>query len=342
MKYLYSFVIISITFYSFSQSEVYFKGKITNPNHEKVSVSQTIMQDGHRTQKSLGEAELDKNGTFSLSFEVSEQIEAVFSDGNERTTFLIQPGDDLYLTLNTKVFDETIEYSGKGSEKNNAIKNMALMMENSLSPVFEFEPDTDTTEVYSYINNAMDELIAIVKDYQAIEDFSAFGDRLITEYEETKTGLKAQYKQNLEMKIAFDKMIGTDAIDIKGIKIDGSETNLADYKGKLIIVDFWATWCAPCKAEMPAFIELEEKYGDEVNFISMAVYCKEDGWKKMATDYGFKNNIYVSKETQDQFADWKVNFIPRYFIVGKDFKVIDSDAPRPSSGELEVLIEELK
>ena len=74
MKYLYSFVIISITFYSFSQSEVYFKGKITNPNHEKVSVSQTIMQDGHRTQKSLGEAELDKNGTFSLSFEVSEQI----------------------------------------------------------------------------------------------------------------------------------------------------------------------------------------------------------------------------------------------------------------------------
>ena len=52
--------------------------------------------------------------------------------------------------------------------------------------------------------------------------------------------------------------------------------------------------------------------------------------------------IIFSKETQDQYADWKVNFIPRYFIVGKDFKVIDSDAPRPSSGELEALIEELK
>ncbi|MBL1279899.1 MAG: TlpA family protein disulfide reductase [Fluviicola sp.] len=342
MKYFYSLVILSMTFFTFSQSEVFLKGKITNYTHDKVTLSQVVMEDGHATKKDLAVSEVKKDGTFDLHFSLTEQVEAIFSDGNERTTVLLQPGDEIYMTLNTKMFDETISYYGKGAEKNNAIKNMALMMEQSINPVFEFDPETDTTEVFSYIDNAMEKLTEMVKDYQSLEDFKVYGEKLIKEYAGTAAGLKAQYKQNLEMKKVFAKMIGTEAIDIKGIDLSDKEVSLVDYKGKLTIVDFWATWCAPCKAEMPAFIELEEKYGKEVNFVSMAVYCKEDAWKKMAADYGFENNIYVSKATQDQFADWQVNFIPRYFVIGKDFKVIDSDAPRPSSGELETMIKELK
>ena len=44
--------------------------------------------------------------------------------------------------------------------------------------------------------------------------------------------------------------------------VDGRKVSLSAFKGKVIILDFWATWCVPCKAEIPGFIELQKKYGD--------------------------------------------------------------------------------
>lgn len=342
MKLLVSIVAIGLTMSAFSQKEASLKGKITNPSHETVTLSKIIMKDGHMTQESLAESKVSKDGTFDLHISIKEQVEASFSDGNEQTTVLLSPGDEIYMTLNTKMFDETISYYGKGAKKNNAVKNMALMMEQSIAPIFELDPETDEKEVNSLIDAAMDNLVDLAKDYQSIEGFKDYGDQLIEEYQATSKGLKAQYKQNLEMKKMFAKINGTDAINIEGINLKGKKESLSKYKGKLIIIDFWATWCAPCKAEMPAFKELEEKYGKEVNFVSMGVYCKEDAWHEMAGDLGFENNIYVSKETQSQFDDWVVSYIPRYIVVGKDFKVIDSDGPRPSSSEMEAMIKKLK
>ncbi len=342
MKLLISVVAFGLTISAFSQKEASLSGKITNPKHETVTLSQVLMIDGHAEKKALAESEVKKDGSFDLHVSIKEQIEAVFSDGNEQTTVLLQPGDEIYMTLNTKMFDETISYYGKGAKKNNAVKNMALMMEQSIAPIFELDPETDEEEVNSMIDAAMDNLIDIAKDYQTTKGFKEYGDQLIEEYQATSKGLKAQYKQNLAMKKAFAKINGTDAINIEGVNLKGKKESLSKYKGKLIIVDFWATWCAPCKAEMPAFKELEERYGKEVNFVSMGVYCKEDAWQEMATDLGFENNIYVSKETQAQFDDWVVSYIPRYIVIGKDFKVIDSDGPRPSSGDLEVMIKKLK
>jgi thiol-disulfide isomerase/thioredoxin len=45
--------------------------------------------------------------------------------------------------------------------------------------------------------------------------------------------------------------------------MDGKEVRLADFKGKVVILDFWATWCAPCKLEIPSFVELQKQYGPQ-------------------------------------------------------------------------------
>ena len=340
MKYLLSLVILTVTFLTFSQSTVTFNGTITNPNNEKVFIFQTITENGHKEKKTISSAKLDKNGSFQMTFEVKELSEMTFNDGNESTTFLIQPGDELFLTLNTKMFDETIAYYGKGAEKNNAIKNMALMTESVTERVYEFDTDIDTNEVFTYIDYEMSNLIDLTKDYQSIEGFQAYGEQLIQSYDEARINLRTAFRENLAMMQIFQQLSGTEGIDIKGIDLNGEEISLAQFKGKIIVIDFWAPWCAPCRAEMPAYKELEEKYGTEVNFISIGVYSEKKPWIKMATQLGFEHNIFVNKEGNSQFDSWRVDYIPRYIVIGKDFKVIDADAPRPSSGELEKMISE--
>ena len=119
------------------------------------------------------------------------------------------------------------------------------------------------------------------------------------------------------------------------MNLEGKTAKLSDFKGKLTVLDFWATWCGPCRAEFPAYKKLEEKYGEEINFVSVGVFCKEEEWKKMASKEGFKNNIFLSKEVQDQIKELRVDFIPRYIVLDENHKIIDAMAPRPSSGKLQ-------
>jgi len=82
------------------------------------------------------------------------------------------------------------------------------------------------------------------------------------------TTVRAAVKSDKERKVAPDFALKDG---------DGKTVHLSDYKGKVVLLDFWATWCAPCKIEIPWFMEFEQQYKDK-GFAVLGVSMDEDGW----------------------------------------------------------------
>ena len=82
--------------------------------------------------------------------------------------------------------------------------------------------------------------------------------------------------------------------------IDGKKVSLSEFKGKVIILDFWATWCVPCKAEIPGFIELKKKYGAQgLEIIGLSVDDSLNTAKKYATEMKMNYPVLLAEGKED-------------------------------------------
>ena len=119
---------------------------------------------------------------------------------------------------------------------------------------------------------------------------------------------------------------------------DGKPVNLADFKGKVVCLDFWASWCHPCLAEIPATTLLKQQFvGKDVVFLYISVDDKEADWKKALTTHPLAspNSVHTwakGFESPTPSA-YQIETIPAYLLIGRDGRIITSHAPRPSAGE---------
>jgi cytochrome c biogenesis protein CcmG/thiol:disulfide interchange protein DsbE len=123
---------------------------------------------------------------------------------------------------------------------------------------------------------------------------------------------------------------------------DGKTVRLSDYKGKVVLLDFWATYCGPCKIEIPWFMDFERKHKDQ-GFSVLGVDMDEEGWdavKPFVNDVGINYRIVVGNDsTADSFGG--IEALPTTFLIDRDGKIAAVHVGLTSKSEFENAIEQL-
>lgn len=380
-------------------NQVTITGEITNPKGELVTFS---------NQDTTYSTTATANGTFTISFNLDSTTYLNFGHGIETTAMYVHPGDKIKLTIDTELFDETIEYKGSSSSSFLAKKYLleegndffgkvyymssgeaykAVLDSFKIDVINEFGEITDSAFINSEItsidekntyfigrqeklaNYSVDvktymwETRAIARDfnfYAAIDslnsiDFNNMAEQYaaafqaslnnVTDAEFIVTAKERITKTTdswLERKTAVDNMPkeGEPAIDFNYPDIEGNEISLTSFKGDLVYVDVWATWCGPCKAEIPSLQKLETDYhGKDITFMSVSVDTDKEAWEKMVAEKELGGVQLWADGWSKITKDYAIVGIPRFLLFDAKGNVISTNAPRPSSDEIRELLE---
>jgi thiol-disulfide isomerase/thioredoxin len=121
----------------------------------------------------------------------------------------------------------------------------------------------------------------------------------------------------------------------------GKVHHLADFKGKVIYIDLWASWCEPCRAEMPNFRKLKEKFkdSDKIAFMGIGVFDGEKEWRGALSEE--KPDWLQLYDTSSAVAkSYVAASIPKYILIDKNGNVVNFNAPSPGDKSIEQLIKD--
>jgi thiol-disulfide isomerase/thioredoxin len=130
----------------------------------------------------------------------------------------------------------------------------------------------------------------------------------------------------VQLNSLFNLQVGKEVPDPDLKTLDGKPLKLSDYRGKIVLLDFWATWCGPCVGDTPELKAVHDALAKDERFVLISLSL--DGDPQPAIDYVAKNDL---KWVQGFLGDWSktkvpeqfgVRGIPAYFLIGPDGKLI--------------------
>lgn len=268
------------------------------------------------------------NGVLKDTLKVKEGLFELHV-GEEYTDLYLKNGYDLKMKLDVNQFDESVVYEGSGAAENNFLAQQVLADEKLDVAGLMALNETDFNAKY---NEILKKSLAGLDDKKLSASFVTLQKKQI----EMKYGqLKMMYTQS----IAIKKMNNTMAPSFDYVNFKGGKSKLEDFRGKYVYIDLWATWCGPCRAEIPFLKKTEEKYHDKnIVFMSISIDKQADmeKWRKMVKEKELGGvQLFADNDWNSKFVtDFGVTGIPRFILIDPNGKVVNADAPRPSSPEL--------
>lgn len=149
----------------------------------------------------------------------------------------------------------------------------------------------------------------------------------------TDTVLQAAFKEKYD---AWDlARPGKPSPDFRAWDVDGKSYTVADFKGKYVYIDLWATWCGPCRREMPFLKQLEEEYkGRNITFLSLSTDARKADWLKMVKSQPMTGiQLHLGTGSRFQTA-YKADGIPHFILLDPEGKIVNANMLRPSSPDI--------
>ena len=276
-------------------STLTFQAEIANRNGDTIKI---LNRNDGKEVKKMG---INKQGLFKDSFAVAEGTYMLF-DGKEYTQMFLKNGYNLKLKMDAKNFDQSIVYTGVGAKENNYLAQNAI-----------------SDSKYDY-----DSLLALNKeefDKRVVEKQKA--DLLSLDSKKLDPNFVVMQKKSTEMSLAgltkyhgqvleANKLNGSVSPSFDYENYAGGKTKLEDFKGKYVYIDVWATWCGPCRAEIPFLKKAEEKYHDKnIAFVSISIDKLKDHekWKAMIKEKELGGvQVFADNDWNSKFVqDYKIN-----------------------------------
>ncbi|WP_125718860.1 TlpA family protein disulfide reductase [Flavobacterium ustbae] len=303
-----------------SKNSIKFTAKIANRN------SDTLVIRGRDNFRQV--IPIDKKEVFAATFDAPQGF-YVFSDGKESSNLYLKPNSEINLTMDAKEFDETIVYKGKGVDESNFLAQQALKDENFQKDAFTKEPAEFTALLDGKLKSDTENLEKNNFDPE-------FKKSLKLSFESFHQYGTEQYERAAKA----NKLTGKPSPGFDYDNYKGGKTKLSDLKGKYVYIDVWATWCAPCRAEIPYLQKIEEKYhGKNIEFVSISIDKLKDTekWKKFVNDKHLGGTqLLADKDWESEFVvNYGILGIPRFILIDPNGNILKSEAARPSDPELD-------
>jgi thiol-disulfide isomerase/thioredoxin len=208
----------------------------------------------------------------------------------------------------------------------------------------------------AYTNSEFDEIVALNVP-QILKD--ELGNQVVGSYTYSEDSIQSLMKERYAEVImkqeyidAFEGLVekieklkpGSVAPTFAYKDAEGNEVKSEELKGKVIYIDVWATWCGPCKAEIPHLKQLEkELHNEPIAFVSVSVDTDRDAWVKMVAEKELGGYQLHAPEAWESsiIKDYAIRGIPRFIMIDKEGRLVNANATRPSNEKTKAHLLEL-